>query len=285
MSRTRARFPAQSGAAAILLVTLGLSCASQSTIPVIEPPAPPPPSPSAGGWPAPQLATAPIVHEIGRLPEMPMPRFVVSIFALPRGAAGGDAAYSPDSTVAVVNRLELNRISASPLAQAGTLAQDIEKGTAELSAQPAAKAADILIAGSVAPGGNTQVRLFARDTRDGRLAARSEFEGEPTLALEKAVDDAVAQVNRYWFELHRGKYSSVRADARGLRSDAEIGALHREIAAIPGVQLTRHISTAVEAPDTATAGFQVTFDGDPKALAERLTALAKKTGTAISLRN
>ncbi len=208
---------------------------------------------------------------------MPLPRFGVSMYRLPGGLPGGDGVYEKEVTNSVVTRLDFNRIPAVAIEQKEPLAPDLEKATAALATAPGAKDVDVLVAGLVSPGGNTQVRIFSRDTRDGRLIARSEFEGEPNAAMQRAVDDAFAQVNRYWFELHRGQFSSIRLVVRGLRADADVAGLYQALAGVSGVQLTRHISTAAE-KDVAVASFQVIFDGPPEAFATHAGGLQWKSG-------
>ncbi len=246
-----------------------ISC--DNTLPVIESPPPPPPrAPSDAPKP---FAGSPPGRTIGSLPQMPVPRFAVSIFAFPPSGPGADAVYSPERSATVATRFDLNHVTANPLAQTGTLTGDLEQATAPLAMDPSAKVADILLAGAIQPGGNTQVRLFARDTRDGRLVARSEFEGESSAVLARAVDDAFQQVNRYWFELARGQLSQVRVEVSGLRADSEIGLLQNAMAALSGVRLVRHEETRVEG-ETAWAAYRLTLEGASEAIGEGLAKLS-----------
>ncbi|HVR75493.1 MAG TPA: hypothetical protein VMT52_14250, partial [Planctomycetota bacterium] len=176
-------------AAASLSTTLVLVSCAPATIPVIDPL--PPPPPGADVRTGDQFLAPPVPREIGKLPEAPQPRFGAALFEYPRSGPGSTAQHSPVRTAELANRLELSRLFArairlesSPVIEAGA---DLSSSGARLAAEPDAKGVDILVSGTILSGGNTEVRLVAHDTRDGRLVARSEFEGgDPGAVLDRA---------------------------------------------------------------------------------------------------
>lgn len=258
------------------LTLASLIAACESTLPVIESPPPPPPR-VMGEGPGP-LASPPAGRTIGTLPQMPVPRFAVSLFAFPQTGSATEAAYSPEWSSRVVTRLDLNHVTAHALSRSATLpAGDLEQATAALLEQPGAGVADVLLAGTILPGNNTQVRLFARDTRDGRLIARSEFEGKADATLSIATDDAFAQVNRYWFDLARGQFSHLRVEVKGLRTDPEIGLLQDSLVILPGVRAVRHEETRVEREE-AQAAFRLTHEGVPDGVLDGIARLTWVAG-------
>ncbi len=258
---------------AVTLASLIAAC--ESTLPVIE--SPPPPPPRVTGEGSGPLASPPPGRTIGTLPQMPVPRFAVSLFAFPQTGSATEAAYSPEWSSRVVTRLDLNHVTALALSRSTLPAGDLEQATAALVEQSGAGVADVLLAGTILPGNNTQVRLFARDTRDGRLIARSEFEGKADTTLSIATDDAFAQVNRYWFELARGQLSHLRMEVKGLRTDPEIGLLQGSLVMVPGVRAVRHEETRVEREE-AQAAFRLTHEGVPEVVLDGIARLTWVAG-------
>jgi len=273
----------------LILICLALACGCAApSLPVLEPPAPPPPPAASEGAP-PQASPAP-GRIVGSLPQLPPPRFAVAVFALPAGAAPlAEAPYSPEWTTQVLNRLDINKLSARALDAKGPLAGGLDAGTAALAGSQEAKSADVLISGTVLPGSTAQVRLLLHDTKYARLIGRAEFEGDLQGALDRAVEDAFEQVSRYWFELARGTLTSLLVEVSGFRTEPEIAAVQDAIAGLPGVKLTRHAGTVVGG-GSAIASYQVTLEGSGEDLlgwiAEiRWTAAGKsvtlvKTGSA-----
>lgn len=267
-------------ALAAMVALVSPSC--QQTLSVIEAPAPPPPG-AATDAALPPPVSSPPGRSVGTLPAMPPPRYAVAVFALPAGATSGDAAPSPEWTARLLNRLDTNRVPASALAVTGPLA-DLNAGTLALATSEAARTSDILIAGTLAPGAVAQIRLLLRDTRDGRQIGRAEFEGLVDPAVDSAIEDAVLQVNRYWFELGRGQFESLRLDVLGLRTEPEISSLQDAIAALAGVKVTRHAGTAVN-EGAANVSYELTLDGSPDEVLEQVTKIqwpvAEKTARLV----
>lgn len=261
---------------ACLLLGLAVSC-DEGTLPVLEAPAPPPPRSAIA--PAALLAAPPPGQAVGSLPQAPMPRFAVAVFAPATGRAGEEATYAPRWTTAVLNRFDASHIGATALEAQGALESDLDAGTASLAGLPGAKSADLLIAGTVLPGATAQVRLLTRDTKDGRLIARSEFEGQLEPALDRAVEDAFQEAHRYWFELGRGRFTQLRVEVRGLRTNPEVAQVQGAVATVSGVQLVRHIETQVEGA-AAHASYLVTFEGAPDTLLEGMSRLTWGTPPA-----
>jgi hypothetical protein len=254
------------------LVAAAWGCSSPpEKLPIITP-GPPPAGVHSSAAPPQAVAGVP-VSEIGRLPEAPPPRFAVSIFALPP-AGGGEAQYSPEWTSAVVSRLERNKIGAAAQPQTSALAGNADEATARMAreAPGAPDMVPLFLAGTVQAGAVSQVRLICRDTSDGRVVARSEFEGGTESALGTAVDDSLREANRYWFDLSRGRFSSVRIRVLGLRSPDDVTALHQAIAHTPGAQVVRLFAAAPSAGAGATE-LELIAAGPPEALLERLKGL------------
>jgi hypothetical protein len=246
----------------ILWASCALSACSEpaTLLPVVEPGPQPAPSP----LPAPEIAPA-TPDQIGSFPAAPAPRYGVAIFAFPREGSPEAAAHSPEWTARVATLIELQRLGASTLTFTDPLGKDLEQEVARLAASPEAKAVDVLVAGTVTPGGITQLRLLAHDTGKQRGAAKSFFEGlDAGKVLEVTLSDLLKQVHRYWFELDRGENSEVILEVRGLTDPRDIAKLQEALAALPGVRVTRR--EALEALEgKATVTFKVFLRGDPAA--------------------
>ncbi|MBI4605173.1 MAG: hypothetical protein HY721_24680 [Planctomycetes bacterium] len=272
-ARRSSRWPAA-------LLAAGLAGCGAPPIPVVEPGPPPTAAPLAP--PSSPQAVAPPRAEIGRFPEAPAPRFGIAVFVPPR-EGGGPPAYSGEWTNVLVNRLELHRVAARAVPREGqSLEGDLERAAASVAAHVPPGTCDVLVAGTVAPSGTVQARLVSLDLGAGppRLVARSEFEGDDVDAvIGKALEDALDETRRWWFERHRGQDAEVRVEARGLRAQEDIARLHEALAAVPGVHLVRHAATAVPlGGGAATAGFQVFFHGPAEIFLTRAAQASWRSG-------
>jgi hypothetical protein len=166
-----------------------------------------------------------------------------------------------------------------------SLGKEIEQGAARLAARPEAKAVDVLVAGTVAPGGMTQIRLLALDTQKQRVTGKSEFEGpDAGKVLEVALSDILRQTHRYWFELDRGEISEIPVEVRGLTDPQDIIKLQEALAAIPGARVTRREALSAQA-GKATVTFKVFLHGDGAAfLAEVARTELQTSGRRLRLR-
>jgi hypothetical protein len=228
----------------------------------------------------------PQLEQIGNFREAPSPRFGVAIFAFPREQASVEAAYSPEWTARIVNRLDWNHLSAVAVGSADrTVTEDVEKAGADLGRSLDAKAIDVLLVGTILPGGNAQARLALFDPGSPRSAGgsgffgRSEFEGgNDEAVVYHAVDEAIAKVNHYWVELRRGEDAEARLEVSGLQSPGDIPTILEKLAAIPNVHVTRHESTAMAA-GSAAAGYHLYFQGDPESLLKQAALVQWKSGS------
>ena len=227
----------------ILWASWALSACSESALlPVVEPGPQPAPAPV----PSREIAP-PTPDQIGSFPPAAAPRYGVAIFAFPRDGSPEAAAHSPEWTARVATLIELQRLGASTLTFADPVGKDMEQEVARLAASPQAKAVDVLVAGTVTPGGITQLRLLALDTGKQKGAAKSYFEGpDAGKVLEVALGDILKQVHRYWFELDRGENSEVIFVVRGLTDPRDIAKLQEALAALPGVRVTRREDLAAQ---------------------------------------
>jgi hypothetical protein len=209
----------------------------------------------------------------------------VAIFAFPREGSSEAAAHSPEWTAKVSTVIELQRLSASTLTFSDPLGKDLESEAARLAASPEARAVDVLVTGTVAPGGITQLRLLAQDTGKQKGAGRSFFEGpDPGKVLDVALSDLLKQVHRYWFELDRGENSECVLEVRGITDPRDVAKLQEALAALPGARVTRREALAAH-EGKATVTFKVFLRGDPAAfVAEVGRTEVQSAGRKLRLR-